>query len=89
MKTHALKTSIDFFDDILERNKQFEYRKNDRDFRVGDYLLLREYNHNSQNYTGRSISARIDYILENQPQIGLPNGYCVMSISLVTPENKE
>lgn len=36
MKTHNLKLSIDFCDDVLNREKTFEIRKNDRGFQTGD-----------------------------------------------------
>lgn len=41
-KVHALKTLNPFFSDVLEGRKNFEVRKNDRDFKVGDVLCLQE-----------------------------------------------
>jgi hypothetical protein len=40
---HKLKTWPPFFKDVLLRKKRFELRKNDRDFRVGDEVILVEY----------------------------------------------
>ena len=34
---HALKTLPEYFEAVLENKKTFELRKNDRDFKVGDY----------------------------------------------------
>jgi len=42
-KTHELKVWSEFYDKIASKLKQFEIRKNDRDFKVGDTLILREF----------------------------------------------
>ena len=42
-KTHELKVWSEFYDKISSKSKQFEVRKNDRDFKVGDTLILREF----------------------------------------------
>ena len=38
MKTHKLKLNIDFCDDVLSGRKNFEIRKNDRDYQKGDHI---------------------------------------------------
>lgn len=43
MKTHELKLDIKYFDDVKTGKKNFEIRKNDRDFEVGDILELKAY----------------------------------------------
>lgn len=43
MKTHGLKTIQPYFDQVKNGTKTAELRKNDRDFKVGDYILLQEY----------------------------------------------
>lgn len=40
---HELKTWSPFFEAIANEEKTFEVRRNDRDFQVGDILLLREW----------------------------------------------
>lgn len=40
MTTHELKLDIRYFDDVKSGKKNFEIRKNDRDFKVGDTLIL-------------------------------------------------
>ncbi|EKE9396612.1 DUF3850 domain-containing protein, partial [Listeria monocytogenes] len=42
-KTHELKILSEYFWDIAEGRKTFEIRKNDRNFQVGDYLILKEF----------------------------------------------
>ncbi|MGV8956606.1 DUF3850 domain-containing protein [Lactococcus lactis] len=41
MKTHELKLDIKYFEDVKSGKKNFEIRKNDRDFQVGDILELK------------------------------------------------
>ena len=40
---HELKTWPEFFTETRSGRKKFELRRNDRDFRVGDQLLLKEW----------------------------------------------
>lgn len=78
---HELKTHPDQFDDIAKRCiKHFEYRKNDRNFKIGDSLWLRKYNNDLKYYyQGESITVRITHIIYG-PNFGIPDGYCIMSI---------
>ena len=41
--THTLKLESKFFVDVVRGLKSFEIRKNDRDFNVGDYIILKRY----------------------------------------------
>lgn len=43
MKIHELKLDIKYFDEVKRGKKNFEIRKNDRDFMVGDILELKAY----------------------------------------------
>ena len=66
MKTHELKTLPEYFELVRTEVKNFEVRKNDRDFKVGDLLILKEWD---GEYTGRDQRRKISYILDN-------NDYC-------------
>ncbi|MFA5381985.1 MAG: DUF3850 domain-containing protein [Candidatus Micrarchaeia archaeon] len=48
---HSLKTWPEFFQLTLNGKKKFELRRNDRDYRVGDELLLKEWD--PEVYRGR------------------------------------
>lgn len=72
-----LKTWPGFFHSIVNGTKTFEVRKNDRDFRVGDEVLLREWNPVTQTYTGRTKEIRITYLM--QGEFGLPEDICVFA----------
>ena len=79
MKTHELKTWSEYFEDVFMGRKTFEVRFNDRDFQLGDYVILREYNNEKQEYTGRMMARRVLYILQGGA-FGIAKGYIVMAI---------
>lgn len=99
MKIHELKTWPLHFQAIYDGRKRFEFRYNDREFQIGDFLYLREwepyikkeylsYNKDGGNYLGRSIFARITYILqeaEEQPEF-VADGWCVLSIVVIAKD---
>jgi hypothetical protein len=78
---HELKTWPEPFQAALEGKKKFEYRKDDRPFKVGDTLVLKEWTPENEQYTGRSWQFAITYILDHG--FGLPEGYCIMSIDKI------
>lgn len=93
MKTHELKSWPEFFADILAGKKMFELRRNDRDYRPGDELALREWEPGDHpdkeataKYTGRSVRMRVTYVLNGAgvgciaPLKGLAIGYCILGI---------
>ena len=74
---HELKILPEYFKEVQSHNKQFELRKDDRDYHVGDWILLKEFDKGS--YTGRESDCfKISYILRNCPEYGLLNGYCII-----------
>ena len=96
--THELKTWPEFFEATRGGRKKFELRRADREFQVGDELLLKEWNPNqnpmgkAKGYTGRELLVRVDYIMEAEvvdKLMGLrpPNeteyACVIMSISLI------
>lgn len=74
--THELKILSEFFQPIFDGVKNFEIRKDDRQYQVGDILILRETNGHS--YTGREVRVVITYILRDRNYN--KEGYCTMSI---------
>jgi hypothetical protein len=80
MNTHELKCHPHFFAAIAAGKKTFEIRRNDRDYRVGDMLNLREYDPTFGN-TGRTLAGlEVVYIMlaEDFPAI-LP-GFVIMGL---------
>lgn len=85
MSAHELKTWPIFFEAILNRKKTFELRKNDRDFKDGDTLLLREWDPSTGENTGRWAVCDVTYIIDSDVAFGvgsLKEGYCVMAIKV-------
>lgn len=70
---HELKTWPAYFQLMLDEKKNFEIRENDRDFKVGDYLILKEFNSNKNEYTGREFKVLVKYILSENPFLDLGN----------------
>jgi hypothetical protein len=83
-QAHELKCWPDSFEAIAGGFKAFELRKDDRGYRVGDYLLLREWNPTPvvtpsvvidlvpvrRQYTGRNMMCVITYILRQGDAFG-------------------
>jgi hypothetical protein len=89
IKEHELKCWPEFFEPIFVGLKKFDLRKNDRDFKVGDIVLLREFKYTGPvgRYTGRVLRQRISYMLEGiggsdtgvvAPLRGLERGFVIL-----------
>ena len=77
-KNHKLKTWPEYFQAVRTGKKNFEIRKNDRDYQVGDTLILLEYDP-IHGYTGEiPLKLTVTYILDKQPFV--PEGYVCMSL---------
>ncbi len=76
-KEHELKTWPSFFGTIISGHKRFEIRKDDRGFRIGDCLRLREWHPDLKEYTGEEVLMRVTTIVRG---FGLKDGYCVMGV---------
>lgn len=92
MTEHILKLNDRYFDAVKNGIKTFEIRKNDRDFKVGDTLLLRRCNDQGLCETHGDdrlginvydeIRCAIMYIITHEEFQGINEGYCVMSIKI-------
>jgi len=76
---HELKCWPGPYDAIADGRKLFEYRKNDRDYEVGDVLHLRRFQPAGNFYTGASMRMTVTYVL--RAGFGVPDGYAVLGIS--------
>ena len=79
MKVNYLKIKPEYFKDIERGVKTFELRKNDRDFKVGDVLMLIKLD-NEGNETDQVMRVKITYILKDCPDYGLKEGYAILGI---------
>ena len=79
--THDLKCDPEYFQAVKDGRKPFEVRNNDRDFHVGDYINLREYDRVKQCYTGEVIlKIKITFVLKDYP--ALVDGFVVLGLEL-------
>lgn len=78
---HRLKTHPAPFDAIMRGDKTFEYRKNDRDFREGDKLVLCRFDPEQPKspWDEPLVVADVGFVLYG-PDFGVPDGYCVLSL---------
>lgn len=75
---HCLKTWPEWFNLTKEGKKTYELRFNDRNFKEGDILVLKEYNPTSQEYTGNEIRKIIGHSMEDTSYIA--PGFILMSL---------
>jgi Domain of unknown function (DUF3850) len=82
MKTHRLKIWPQWFDAVRRGVKSYEIRKDDRNFNVGDDVMLEEFNPAVSERSGRILHRRIVYISrgEDAEAFGLRDGYCVLGL---------
>ena len=85
MKVHELKIQHQYCIQIIVGGKSFEIRKNDRNFKVGDILHLRETNDGTEEYTGFEMFVEVIHTHEG---LGLEEGYVCMSIKRVRIERE-
>lgn len=79
---HHLKIWPQFFDPVNDGSKSFEYRKNDRNYRLGDELILREYDPTYDKYSGRQVRVRVTYVLRIKPHLD-DGEYAVLAIKKI------
>lgn len=65
---HELKCWPEYFGAILSGSKTFDIRKgNDRDYKVGDELKLREWDPKLSEYTGAFLIRYVTYVMHGPP----------------------
>lgn len=92
-KIHELKILPQYFNVVRSGEKTFELRKDDRGFKVGDTLILKEFEPGVRDYsgqvpiikesryTGRSIKKKITYIFKGGiPGCRLRQGLVILAL---------
>jgi hypothetical protein len=90
---HKLKIDTAVFELLTSGKKTFELRKNDRDYKEGDILILRETRYNSAEmalgmpveYTGREDIRLVSHVLI-VPVYGLSEGWAILSCQIIKSE---
>ena len=82
MKVIELKCENPHFVHMYNGAKLCEVREiRDRKFEKGCYLLLREYNAESDYYSGHSMLVHVTHILTDARYV--KKGYCIMSVKVI------
>ena len=77
---HVLKTWPEYFEAVYFGDKTFEVRFDDRDYKVGDTLVLREWDPKTKEYSGRQLEVRVTYLMKDDKFGFLKPGAIVMGI---------
>lgn len=80
-RVHILKTWPKYYRELVTERKHTEFRLHDRNFQVGDTLILREYDPDTKTYSGRFMLRRITG-LSVPPQAPM---YVILEIAGVQP----
>lgn len=85
MTTHDVKSWAHFFDAIDSGHKKHDLRKNDRNYKVGDFLRLRRYDNINGCYAGPTIVRKITYITSRELPCAFSSAvlepdYCILSL---------
>lgn len=81
-RLHELKCQNGYFEMIEKGLKRFELRNNDRDFREGDTVLLKEVEGTNATLTGRAMLLKVGFVLRGYS--GLQDGYCIWDFKVVS-----
>lgn len=78
-RLHDLKTWPEFFEAVEDGRKTFEVRVNDRDYQVGDGLLLREWSPETKDYSGRAVTRIVSYLVTDR--FGVDAKHVIMGLA--------
>ena len=80
MAEHVLKTWPEYFHAIRFGSKTFELRKNDRNFSVGDVLVLHCWDPNDGGFSSQAPIRRVVSYTMSGGQFGLEPGWVCMGL---------
>lgn len=92
---HELKCLAEFYPDVVNGNKPFEVRRDDRNFAINQIILLKEvkeinYDNMPPTFlsreiieTGKSCKLLITYKLTGE-RWGIKDGYCVLGVKRIS-----
>lgn len=92
MTTHHLKSWTPFFEAFVRGDKRHDLRDDsDRNFKVGDLIILQDYEPFGGGYTGREFEMQVTYITGRETPCAfsssvLQKGYVILSLK---PGNEE
>lgn len=87
MTTHELKILPEYFEAVSSGLKDFEIRKNDRDYKVGDILVLKEWNKGM--FTGKEVTRKVKYIYCGKGTYGIFELYCILGLEHISNDDSD
>lgn len=88
-KTHYLKTHSEYFQQIRNRKKRFELRKDDRGIEPGDFLMLQEVDAATHVPSGEQILVHVTSKLKNAEKFGLKKDFAIFGIEFFEEVSSE
>jgi histidinol phosphatase-like PHP family hydrolase len=79
--THELKIYPWYYCAMATQKKKFELRENDRNYQVGDILVLKEFDPATKRYTGFEMKCKVTYILTLSEFLMLDTEYVILSVT--------
>lgn len=88
-RVHELKVQTQFWADLWDFKTTAQLRQDDRQYRVGDVLDLREYNPQF-GFTGMNCKRRVTHILRHEDvPYGVRRGWCILSTEVMDTRSSE
>ncbi len=88
-RTHELKVQTQFWQSLWDFKTTAQLRQDDRQYRVGDILDLREYNP-AFGFTGMNCKRRVTHILRHEDvPYGVRRGWCILSTARIDERTDE
>lgn len=85
MAFHDVKIWPKWFDAVRDGKLNFNVRRNDRDYKVGDTLVMQEFNPGTGVYSDRKIEKKITYVetgdADRHGMPGIQHGYAVLGLA--------
>lgn len=75
---HFLKTVEPYFTEVSYGFKNFEVRKNDRDYQAGDHVELQAFDPIHNKKTGETVIKRIVYVMDNPEYV--KEGFVILGL---------
>ncbi len=75
---HETRIAPGFFRALRKNQMRFVIRRYDKSYKVGDFIIFREYS--CGQYSGRKARRRIRYIFIGNGTQGLASGLCVLGL---------
>lgn len=91
MSVHDVKSWTYLFDALESGKKHHDIRVMDRDYKVGDLMLMRRYDYGKRKYTGAETIRQISYITSAKHEacafspFALNPEYAILSLERVKP----